>query len=104
MRLTSLASNIQGISTPFGKYGGTLIYEYNDPEDFANNIIKFYSDKELQIKLSKKSYELCSNISGKNKFSKNWKAIEESFMNKRLLYFNLAVDEKDTSLGLQSTG
>ena len=75
--LPSLASNIQGISTPFGKYGGTLIYEYNDPEDFVANIIKFYRDKELQIKLSQKSYELCSSLSGKNKFSKNWKAIEE---------------------------
>ena len=67
--LPSLASNIQGISTPFGKYGGTLIYEYNDSEDFAANIIKFYRDKELQIKLSQKSYELRS-LSGKNKFSK----------------------------------
>jgi len=27
--------------------------------------------------LSQKSYELCSSLSGKNKFSKNWKAIEE---------------------------
>ena len=37
----------------------------------------FYRDKELQIKLSQRSYELCSRLSGKNKFSKNWKVIEE---------------------------
>ena len=75
--LPSIASDIQGISTPFGEYGGTLLYKYNDAEDFIINIDKFYKDPELQLKLSDKSSELCNNLSGENKFKKNWEKIEE---------------------------
>ena len=75
--LPSLASDIQGISSPFGEYGGTLLYKYNDAEDFMINIDKFYKDPELQLKLSDKSSELCNNLSGENKFKKNWEKIEE---------------------------
>ena len=75
--LPSLASDIQGISTPFGEYGGTLLYKYNDAEDFMINIDKFYKDPELQLKLSDNSSELCNSLSGENKFKKNWERIEE---------------------------
>ena len=75
--LPSLASDIQGISSPFNKYGGTLLFKYNDAEDFIINIDKFYKDPELQSKLSNKSFELCKNLSGEKKFTKNWERIEE---------------------------
>lgn len=75
--LPSLASDIQGISSPFGKYGGTLLYKYNDAEDFIIKIDKFYKDPEFQLKLSDKSSELSKNLSGENKFTKNWEKIEE---------------------------
>ena len=80
--LPSLASDIQGISTPFGKYGGTLLYKYNDAEDFIFNIDKFYKDQEFQLELSDKSSELCNNLSGENKFKKNWEIIEEMLYEK----------------------
>ena len=67
----------QGISTPFGEYGGTLLYKFNDAEDFMINIDKFYKDPELQLKLSDNSSELCNSLSGENKFKKNWERIEE---------------------------
>ena len=75
--LPSLASDIQGISSPFGKYGGTLLYKYNDAEDFIIKIDKFYKDPEFQLKLSDKSSELSNNLSGEKKFTKNWEKIEE---------------------------
>ena len=75
--LPSLASDIQGISTPFGEYGGTLLYKYNDAEDFMINIDKFYKDPELRLKLSDNSSELCNSLSGENRFKKNWERIEE---------------------------
>ena len=80
--LPSLASDIQGISTPFGKYGGTLLYKYNDAEDFIFNIDKFYKDLEFQLELSDKSSELCNNLSGENKFKKNWEIIEKMLYEK----------------------
>ena len=80
--LPSLASDIQGISTPFGKYGGTLLYKYNDAEDFIFNIDKFYKDQEFQLELSDKSSELCNNLSGENKFKKNWEIIEKMLYEK----------------------
>jgi len=80
--LPSLASDIQGISTPFGKYGGTLLYKYNDAEDFIFNIDKFYKDLEFQLELSDKSSELCNNLSGENKFKNKWEKIEEMLYEK----------------------
>ena len=80
--LPSLASDIQGISTPFSKYGGTLLYKYNDAEDFIFNIDKFYKDQEFQLELSDKSSELCNNLSGENKFKNKWEKIEEMLYEK----------------------
>ena len=80
--LPSLASDIQGISTPFGKYGGTLLYKYNDAEDFIFNIDKFYKNLEFQLELSDKSSELCNNLSGENKFKNKWEKIEEMLYEK----------------------
>ena len=45
--------------------------------DIIIKIDKFYKDPEFQLKLSDKSSELSKNLSGENKFTKNWEKIEE---------------------------
>tara|TARA_B100001939_G_scaffold341385_1_gene350905 strand:- start:769 stop:1893 length:1125 start_codon:yes stop_codon:yes gene_type:complete len=75
--IPSLASNIQGISDPFGKYGGTILYKLNDSKDFQKKLHYFLNDNEIQKSLEEKAIALSSKLSGKNRFTNNWKKIEE---------------------------
>tara|TARA_A100001234_G_C12623646_1_gene384988 strand:- start:358 stop:1485 length:1128 start_codon:yes stop_codon:yes gene_type:complete len=72
----SLASNIQGINDPFGKHGGTILYNLDDMEDFQMKLKNFIEDKKLQIELQEKSNSLSVNLSGKDSFLNNWIEIE----------------------------
>ena len=72
----SLASNIQGINDPFGKHGGTILYNLDDMEDFQMKLKNFIEDKKLQIELQEKSKCLSVNLSGKDSFLNNWIEIE----------------------------
>jgi len=72
----SLASNIQGISDPFGKYGGTILYNLDDSEDFQIKLKNFINNEKIQIDLQEKSHLLSSKLSGKDKFLNNWIEIE----------------------------
>ncbi len=72
----SLASNIQGISDPFGKHGGTILYNLDDTEDFQIKLKNFINDEKIQIDLQEKSHLLSAKLSGKDKFLNNWIEIE----------------------------
>ncbi len=73
----SLATKIQGIESPFGSSGGTLLYELNDSNKFEKQLKSFIENKNLQTELQKQAYKLSSELSGKDSFLKNWKYIEE---------------------------
>ena len=75
--LPSIATNIQGIRKPFGKDGGTLLYELNNSDEFINNIKNFVNNKELQKTLSLKSFELSKQLAGEGKFLSNWNELEK---------------------------
>jgi glycosyltransferase involved in cell wall biosynthesis len=72
----SLASNIQGINDPFGKHGGTILYDLDDIEDFQIKLRNFMNDEKIQIDLQEKSHNLSTNLSGKGSFLNNWIEIE----------------------------
>ena len=76
-RTPSLASNIQGIRDPFGKYGGTILYELNDSKDFQEKLHYFLNHIDIQKNLGEKAKTLSSKLSGKNRFTENWKKIAE---------------------------
>ena len=76
--LPSISSDIQGISTPFGSDGGTMLYEYENLDKLVLKLIDFFKDEEKQIQLGKDSLELAQKLAGKGKFLHNWKNIETS--------------------------
>lgn len=71
----SIATNIQGISSPFGTLGGTLLYEFNNANEFITQLKEFTDDESLQLDLQQKSYQLATKLSGKNSFGDNWSEI-----------------------------
>ena len=71
----SIATNIRGISSPFGALGGTLLYEFNNANEFQTQLKEFYEDESLQLELQQKSYQLATKLSGKNSFGDNWNEI-----------------------------
>jgi len=73
----SLATNIQGINDPFGKYGGTILYELNNYKDFQEKLKNFIENESLQINLQEKSYKLSRDLSGEGSFLNNWIKIEK---------------------------
>ena len=73
----SLATNIQGINDPFGKYGGTILYELNNIKDFQQKLKNFLENENLQKDLQEKSYKLSKNLSGKGSFLNNWIKVEK---------------------------
>ena len=76
--LPSISSDIQGISTPFGTDGGTMLYEYENLDKLVLILIDFFKDEEKQIQLGKDSFKLAQKLAGKGKFLHNWKNIEIS--------------------------
>jgi len=76
--LPSISSDIQGISTPFGTDGGTMLYEYENIDKLVLKLIDFFKDEEKQIQLGKDSFNLSQKLAGKGKFLHNWKNIEIS--------------------------
>jgi len=78
----SLASNIQGISDPFGKYGGTTLYELNNMRDFQEKLAGILASEQIQTELQQKSLELSLKLSGKNVFLNNWIEIVEKLYEK----------------------
>jgi len=73
----SLATNIQGINDPFGKYGGTILYELNNIKDFKQKLKNFLENENLQKDLQEKSYKLSKNLSGKGSFLNNWIKVDK---------------------------
>ena len=47
-KLPSLATNIEGIATPFNSKGGTILYENNNEEEFIKNLELFFNNLQLQ--------------------------------------------------------
>ena len=76
--LPSISSDIQGISTPFGTDGGTMLYEYENLDKLVLKLIDFFKNKEMQIQLGNDSFKLAQKLAGKGKFLHNWKNIENS--------------------------
>ncbi len=72
----SMATDIQGINDPFGKFGGTILYKLNDDEDFQIKLKNFINDEKIQTEMQEKSHNLSTNLSGKNSFLNNWIELE----------------------------
>ena len=77
-KLPSICSDIQGVSTPFGTDGGTMLYEYGNIEELISSLLDFFQNEEKQIKLGNDSFDLANKLAGKGKFLHNWKNIERS--------------------------
>ena len=77
-KLPCISSDIQGISTPFGTEGGTMLYEYGSIDKLILSLLDFFQNEEKQIQLGKDSFELANKLAGKGKFLNNWKNIERS--------------------------
>lgn len=75
-KLPSLATNIDGIATPFNSKGGTIIYENNNEEDFIKKLELFFNNLQLQDNLALKAHQLSNSLSGSGVFVNNWKEIE----------------------------
>ena len=71
-KLPSVATDIDGIYSPFFTSGGTLTYNLNSENDFINNFNKLYNDENLWKIQSEKSYKLSNEIAGNGKFVNNW--------------------------------
>ena len=71
-KLPSVATDIDGIYSPFFTIGGTLTYNLNSEKDFINNFNKLYNDENLWKIQSEKSYKLSNEIAGNGKFVNNW--------------------------------
>jgi glycosyltransferase involved in cell wall biosynthesis len=78
-KLPSISSDIDGISTPFGTVGGTMLYEHESIDKLVLSLRNFFQNDEIQIQLAKDSFELANKLAGKGKFLYNWKNIERSF-------------------------
>jgi len=70
--LPSLAPNIDGIAAPFGKDGGTAVYNLNNSYEFLSNLNKLYNNDKYYSELVIKAYELSNKLSGKYTFANNW--------------------------------
>jgi glycosyltransferase involved in cell wall biosynthesis len=70
--LPSLAPNIDGIATPFGKDGGTAVYNLDNSYEFLSNLNKLYNNDKYYSELAIKAYELSNKLSGKYTFANNW--------------------------------
>ena len=78
-KLPSISSDIDGISSPFGTNGGTMLYEHESIDKLVLSLRNFFQNDEIQIQLAKDSFELANKLAGKGKFLYNWKNIERSF-------------------------
>ena len=74
--LPSISSDINGISTPFGTEGGTMLYEENNLDELISSLQTFYQNKLLQDKMARKSFSLSEKLSGEGKFLESWKNLE----------------------------
>ena len=81
-KLPSISSDIQGIATPFGTNGGTLLYEYGSLDKLVLSLLDFFQNEKKQLQLGKDSFELANKLAGKGKFLNNWKNIERSLYGK----------------------
>jgi len=76
-KLPSLATNIQGIATPFNSDGGTMLYENKDSDEFVKNLELFFNNRILQSELSVKANQISNSLSGSGVFVNNWKHIQD---------------------------
>ena len=76
-KLPSLATNIQGIATPFNSDGGTMLYENNNSNEFVKNLELFFNNRQLQSELSVKANQISNSLSGSGVFVNNWKHIQD---------------------------
>ena len=76
-KLPSLATDIDGITTPFNSEGGTIIYEINNTHEFIKKLELFFHNKQLQTDLSFKALKLSNSLSGNGVFGNNWKQVEQ---------------------------
>lgn len=75
-KLPSISSDIDGISTPFGSEGGTMLYEENNIDECVSSLQKFFENNTYKSKITDQSYFLSMQLSGQGRFLKNWKNIE----------------------------
>jgi len=78
--LPSLAPNIDGIAVPFGRHGGTALYNLNNNYEFLSNLKRFYNNDDYYSELAIKSYKLSNQLSGKDTFSDNWRELINKVM------------------------
>ena len=78
--LPSLAPNIDGISAPFGKDGGTALYDLNNRYEFLSNLEKFYSNDKHYEELANKASALSNRLSGKDNFANEWSELIKRVM------------------------
>ena len=76
-KLPSLATNIEGIATPFNSKGGTILYENNNEEEFIKNLELFFNNLQLQADLAVRAHQLSNSLSGSGVFGNNWKKIAD---------------------------
>ncbi|RPG61817.1 MAG: glycosyltransferase [Flavobacteriaceae bacterium TMED238] len=76
-KLPSLATNIEGIATPFNSEGGTMVYEKNNSDEFVKNLELFFKNGQLQSELASKANQLSNSLSGSGVFGNNWKNIQD---------------------------
>jgi len=76
-KLPSLATNIEGIATPFNSKGGTMLYENNNSYEFVENLELFFNNTQLQVELAEKANHISNSLSGAGVFRNNWKHIQD---------------------------
>ena len=76
-KLPSLATNINGISTPFNSKGGTMLYEINNTNEFTTNLELFFKNDQTRLELAMKAFQLSESLSGSGVFDENWRKIQE---------------------------
>lgn len=81
-KLPSISSDIDGISTPFGSEGGTMLYEENNIDECVSSLQKFFENNTYKSKITDQSYFLSMQLSGQGRFLKNWKNIESKLYDK----------------------
>ncbi len=81
-KLPSISSDIDGISTPFGSEGGTMLYEENNIDECVSSLQKFFENNTYKSKITDQSYFLSMQLSGQGRFLKNWKNVESKLYDK----------------------
>ncbi len=76
-KLPSLATNIEGIVTPFNSEGGTMIYETDNSNEFIKNLEIFFNNSQLQSELAVKANQVSNSLSGSGVFLNNWKNVRD---------------------------